>query len=56
MSISQFRHVKVVGMKTVIPKCFIDIDDEFQYLDNNPKKMACQKKEVLPRKNSIEPC
>ena len=43
MSISQFRHVKVVGMKTVIPKCFIDIDDEFQYLDNNSTDAASRK-------------
>ncbi len=46
MSVSQFRHVKVCGMKTVIPEHFIDIDDELQYFDNNPKKLARQKKMI----------
>ena len=46
MSVSQFRHVKVAGMKTVIPEHFIDIDDELQYFDNNPKKLARQKKMI----------
>ena len=43
MSISRFQHVKVAGMKTVIPEHYIDIDDELQYFDNNPKKLARQK-------------
>ena len=46
MSVSHFRHVKVVGMKTVIPEHYIDIDDELQYFDNNPKKLARQKKMI----------
>ena len=46
MSVSHFRHVKVTGMKTVIPEHFIDIDDELQYFDNNPKKLARQKKMI----------
>ena len=46
MSISHFRHVKVTGMKTVIPEHYIDIDDELQYFDNNPKKLARQKKMI----------
>ena len=46
MSISRFKHVKVAGMKTVIPEHFIDIDDELQYFDNNPKKLARQKKMI----------
>ena len=46
MAISNFRHVKVIGMKTVIPEHFIDIDDELQYFDNNPKKLARQKKMI----------
>jgi 3-oxoacyl-[acyl-carrier-protein] synthase-3 len=33
-------------MKTVIPEHFIDIDDELQYFDNNPKKVARQKKMI----------
>ena len=46
MSISRFQHVKVAGMKTVIPENYIDIDDELQYFDNNPKKVARQKKMI----------
>ena len=46
MSVSYFKHVKVVGMKTVIPEHSIDIDDELQYFDNNPKKLARQKKMI----------
>ena len=46
MSVSHFRHVKVTGMKTVIPEHYIDIDDELQYFDNNPKKLARQKKMI----------
>lgn len=46
MSVSYFNHVKIVGMKTVIPEHFIDIDDELQYFDNNPKKLARQKKMI----------
>jgi len=46
MSVSHFRHVRISGMKTVIPEHFIDIDDELQYFDNNPKKVARQKKMI----------
>ena len=46
MSVSHFKHVKIVGMKTSIPEHFIDIDDELQYFDNNPKKLARQKKMI----------
>ena len=46
MSVSQFKHVKICGMKTSIPEHFIDIDDELQYFDNNPKKLARQKKMI----------
>ena len=44
MSVSHFRGVRICGMKTVIPEHFIDIDDELQYFDNNPKKVARQKR------------
>lgn len=40
MSISSFNHVKISGIKTVVPQGFIDIEDELQYFDNNPKKLA----------------
>ena len=46
MSVSYFARVKVAGMKTVIPEHYIDIDDELQYFDNNPKKLARQKKMI----------
>lgn len=46
MSVSHFKHVRICGMKTVVPEHFIDIDDELQYFDNNPKKVARQKKMI----------
>ena len=46
MSESYFKHVKVVGIKTSIPEHYIAIDDEIQYFDNNPKKLARQKKMI----------
>ncbi len=46
MAVSHFHHVKVVGVKTSIPEHYIDIDDELQYFDNNPKKLARQKKMI----------
>ena len=39
-----FNHVHIAGIKTVVPEHFIDIDDELQYFDNNPKKLARAKK------------
>lgn len=44
MTVSLFNHVRLLGIKTVIPEHFIDIDDELQYFDNNPKKLARAKK------------
>lgn len=44
MTVSSFNHVQISGIKTVIPEHFIDIDDELQYFDNNPKKLARAKK------------
>ena len=46
MTVSSFSHVRICGMKTVIPEHFIDIDDELQYFDNNPKKLARAKKMI----------
>ena len=46
MSVSQFKHVRICGIKTSIPEHFIDIDDELQFFDNNPKKLARQKKMI----------
>lgn len=44
MTTSFFNHVRLCGIKTVVPENFIDIDDELQYFDNNPKKLARAKK------------
>lgn len=43
---SQFKckNVKISGIKTVVPQNYIDIDDEIEYFDNNPKKLARAKK------------
>lgn len=46
MSVSHFRHVKVAGLATSLPKAFIDVDDELQYFGGNPKKLARQKKMI----------
>lgn len=39
-----FNHVQIDGLKTVIPECCIRIDDELDYFDGNPKKLARAKK------------
>ena len=44
MTISSFNHVKISGIKTVFPQNYVDIDDELEYFDNNPKKLARAKK------------
>ena len=46
MSITAFNHVAIKGIKTSIPQNYIDIDDELQYFDNNPKKLARAKKMI----------
>lgn len=46
MAKSKFNNVKIVGIKTVVPEKYIDIDDEIQYFENNPKKLARTKKMV----------
>ena len=43
---SKFNNVKIKGIKTVVPQKYIDIDDEIQYFENNPKKLARTKKMV----------
>lgn len=43
---SKFNNVKILGIKTVVPEKYIDIDDEIQYFENNPKKLARTKKMV----------
>lgn len=44
MAICSFNHVRICGVKTVVPEHRINIDDELQFFDNNPKKLARQKK------------
>lgn len=44
MAVSSFNHVHIAGIKTIVPEQFIDIDDELQYFDDNPKKLARAKK------------
>ena len=46
MSNSTFHHVKIVGYNVVLPKNYIDVDDELQYFGNSPKKLARQKKMI----------
>lgn len=46
MTVSSFNHVKISGVKTVIPENHIDIDDELEFFDNNPKKLERAKKMV----------
>ena len=46
MSKSIFKHVAVRGYTVVLPDNHIDIDDELEYFDNNPKKLARQKKMI----------
>ena len=40
MTKSIFHNVKISGIKTVIPENYIDIDDEINFFDNNPKKLT----------------
>ena len=44
MAVCSFDHVRICGVKTVVPEHFIDFADEIQYYDNNPKKLARQQK------------
>lgn len=44
MGRNKFNHVKITAVKTVVPEQSINIDDELQYFDNNPKKLARAKK------------
>lgn len=44
MGLCRFNHVKITGIKGVLPERVINIDDEIQYYDNDPKKLARNKK------------
>ena len=39
MSKNIFHNVKITAIKTVVPKDFINIDDEIEYFDNSEKKL-----------------
>ena len=39
MSKNIFHNVKITAIKTVVPKDFINIDDEIEYYDNSEKKL-----------------
>lgn len=44
MSFSSFKHAKIKGILTVLPDHCIHIDDEIRFYDNDPKKLARNKK------------
>ncbi len=44
MSFSSFKHAKIKGILTVLPDRCIHIDDEIRFYDNDPKKLARNKK------------
>ena len=46
MASVKYNHVRVLGIKTVVPQHRVSIDDELQYFDNNPKRLARQKKMI----------
>jgi len=46
MATVRYNNVKICGIKTVVPERVIDIDDELQFFDNNPKRLARQKKMI----------
>jgi len=46
MAVAKYSHVQLVGIKTVVPEHYIDIDEELQYFGNNPKRLLRQKKMI----------
>lgn len=44
MSKSKFNHVKVSGVTAVVPEHFINIDDEIEFFNNDPKLLERNKK------------
>ena len=41
---SKFNHVKIVGVTGVVPEHFINIDDEIEFFNNDPKLLERNKK------------
>lgn len=44
MSVSFFNNIKIVGIKTVVPEHFVEIDDEIQFFGGSLKKLERAKK------------
>ena len=44
MSKSTFNHVRISGITAVVPENFINIDDEIEFFDNDPKLLERNKK------------
>lgn len=44
MTTTCFENIQIKGIKTVIPEHCVNIDDELEYFDDNPKKLARAKK------------
>ena len=44
MSKSKFNHVKISGITAVVPEHFINIDDEIEFFNNDPKLLERNKK------------
>ncbi len=44
MSESHFSHVRIAGVKSVLPQHFIDIDDELEFFGGSSKKLARAKR------------
>ena len=44
MSKSKFNHVKISGITAVVPEKFINIDDEIEFFNNDPKLLERNKK------------
>lgn len=44
MGFSQFNHVKISGITAVVPENFINIDDEIEFFNNDPKLLERNKK------------
>ena len=44
MSVSFFNNIKIVGIKTVVPEHFVEIDDEIQFFGGSLKNSRELKK------------
>lgn len=55
MTLTTFNHVKISAIAAVVPENCINIDDELQYYDNDPKKLERNKKILgLGKRHVIE--